>query len=43
MRNRFLLGMMTFCLVGTTSCKDEIDQFDGIHGNSFNCLLSRLR
>lgn len=25
--------MMTFCLVGTTSCKDEIDQFDD-HGNS---------
>lgn len=33
MRNRFLLGMMTFCLIGTTSCKDEIDQFDD-HGNS---------
>ena len=28
-----MLGMMTFCLIGTTSCKDEIDQFDD-HGNS---------
>lgn len=33
MRNRFLLGMMALSLIGMTSCKDEIDQFDD-HGSS---------
>lgn len=33
MRNRFLLGMMVLSLIGMTSCKDEIDQFDD-HGSS---------
>ena len=34
MRNRFLLGMMALSLIGMTSCKDEIDQFDD-HGSSY--------
>lgn len=33
MRNRFLLSVMAFCLIGMASCKDEIDQFDD-HGSA---------
>lgn len=33
MRNRFLLSMIAFSLIGMTSCKDEIDQFDD-HGSA---------
>lgn len=33
MKNRLLLGMMAFGLMATTSCKDEIDQFDN-HGSA---------